>query len=401
MAACGKKGPPLPPLIKLPAAPDGFTAVRRGDTVQLQFTVPSTNTDRTRPANVERVEIYALTGAAPANDVDLLKRAAKVASVAVKAPRDPNQTTDVDELPEEAEEVEPPEGPGLDQGAAARVEERLSAASLVPPSQPTEQKETNAGPHPLVGPSITTVPSRTYIGVGINKSGRKGPLSKRVAVPLVPPPPAPTMLNVTYDESAVTLAWSPPALGDGAPAAANEVPSRPIGLSAPKRYNVYEVAPGSPGSGTLPPETQLTKTPTNDARFADQRISWGATRCYAVRTVESFDNLMIESDPTRPECVTFKDTFPPAAPQGLTAVASEGAISLIWEPSNEKDLEGYLVLRGAAPGGNLQPITPAVIHETTFHDAVPPGAHYVYAIEAVDKAGNISRPSTAVDETAR
>jgi len=387
MSACGHKGPPLPPLIKLPVAPEGLTAVRRGDTVQLQFTVPSANTDRTRPANVERVEIYALTGPAPVNDADLLKRAAKVASVAVKAPRDPNQTTDLDEPPEEAEEVEPPEGPGLDQGAAARVEERLTATSLVFPGQPSAQEqETNASPRPLVGGSPTTVPSRTYIGVGINKSGRKGPVSRRVAVPLVPPPPAPTMLNVTYDENAVTIAWSPPASG----------------LPAPKlSYNVYEVASGSSGSGTLPPETQLTKTPTSDPRFADQRISWGAVRCYVIRSVESVGNLTIESEGTRPECVALKDTFPPAAPRGLTAVASEGAISLIWEPSSEKDLDGYLVLRGPAPSGNLQPITPAAIHETTFRDAVPSGAHYVYAIEAVDKAGNVSGPSTPVDETAR
>jgi hypothetical protein len=394
MAACGKKGPPLPPLIKLPAAPEAFTAVRRGDTVQVQFTVPSTNTDRTRPANVERVEIYALTGTAPANDVDLLKRAAKVASVAVKAPRDPNQTTDVDELREEAEEVEPPEGPGLDQGAAASVEERLTAASLEPPSLPAAPpQETNAGPRPLASGAIATPFSRTYIGVGINKSGRKGLLSKRVAVPLVPPPPAPTKLSLTYDESAVTLAWSPPALGESAPDA---------GPPGPKlSYNVYEVVSGSARAGPLPADTQLSKAPTIDARFADERISWGTTRCYVVRTVQSVDNLLIESEPTGPACVTLQDTFPPAPPKGLTTVASEGAISLIWEPSEESDLDGYLVLRGPAPGANLQPITPTVIHETTFHDTVPPGAHYVYAIEAVDKAGNVSRPSTPVDETAR
>ena len=387
MVACGKKGPPLPPLIKLPVAPEGFTAVRRGDTVQLQFTVPSANTDRTRPANVERVDIYALTGAAPASDADLLKRAAKIASVAVKAPRDPNRTADIDQLPEETEEVDPPEGPGLDQGAAAHVDERL----------------TTAGPRPLGSPTITGMPSRTYIGVGINKSGRKGPLSKRVTVPLVSPPPAPGTLHVTYDERVITITWSPAVLGESTTGAvsSSDAPSRPPGLPVPSvSYNVYDEMSGSTGSGT-PSELELTKEPTIDARFEDQRISWGTTRCYVVRTVESFDNLVIESDGSRPECVTLKDTFPPAAPKGLTAVAGEGAISLIWEPSEESDLDGYVVIRGPAPGGNLQPITPTVIHQTTFNDAVPPGTHYVYAVEAVDKAGNVSPPSTPVDETAR
>ena len=50
--ACGKKGPPLPPLVKLPVAPENLVAERRGNIVDLQFTVPGTNTDGTRPANV-------------------------------------------------------------------------------------------------------------------------------------------------------------------------------------------------------------------------------------------------------------------------------------------------------------------------------------------------------------
>jgi len=51
-AACGKSGPPLPPLVRVPVAPADVTADRRGNDVELQFTVPDTNTDRTRPANI-------------------------------------------------------------------------------------------------------------------------------------------------------------------------------------------------------------------------------------------------------------------------------------------------------------------------------------------------------------
>ena len=59
------------------------------------------------------------------------------------------------------------------------------------------------------------------------------------------------------------------------------------------------------------------------------------------------------------------------------------------------------MLRGLAPGDELVAITPAPIHDTTFRDGVPAGAHYVYAVQAVDTAGNISAPSSRVDETAR
>ena len=37
MIGCGKKGAPLPPLVRVPAAPAEFTAERRGDDVQLQL----------------------------------------------------------------------------------------------------------------------------------------------------------------------------------------------------------------------------------------------------------------------------------------------------------------------------------------------------------------------------
>src|SRR5207237_9238819 len=35
--SCGKKGPPLPPLVKVPVAPPGLAASPRGDIVDLQF----------------------------------------------------------------------------------------------------------------------------------------------------------------------------------------------------------------------------------------------------------------------------------------------------------------------------------------------------------------------------
>ena len=88
-AGCGKKGPPLPPLIKLPAPPADLTAQRRGSKVDLQFTVPGANTDGTRPANVERVEVYGFTGPATVTDDQLLKHGTKVASLRTKTPRDP------------------------------------------------------------------------------------------------------------------------------------------------------------------------------------------------------------------------------------------------------------------------------------------------------------------------
>jgi fibronectin type 3 domain-containing protein len=96
------------------------------------------------------------------------------------------------------------------------------------------------------------------------------------------------------------------------------------------------------------------------------------------------------------------DTFAPATPVGVTAVASEGAMSLIWDPNKEPDHAGYLVLRASVPGDAPQPLTGTPIPETSYRDTtVTPGQRYAYAVVAVDKSGNASAPSAPVEETAR
>jgi hypothetical protein len=399
-AGCGKKGPPLPPLVKLPAAPANLTAERRGDEVSVQFTVPATNTDNSKPANVERVDLYAYTGSPNVRDEDLLKHGTKIGSVPVKAPRDPNNTAEEDES---ADDVDAPEGKGLDQGSIAHIDDKLTAASRIPVDVPTRaaRRDQNSDA-PLVGPS-TAVATRIYAGVGISTRGRHGPLSKRVAVPLVPAPPAPPKPTVNYNESTITVAWA----DDAAPQAGEPLPSHPLGISAPTfAFNVYEVAPprtsplADAAAAAMAGEMRLTKSPTTDHTFADTRMDWGKERCYAVRAIESLGDLHIESQDSAPACVTLQDKFPPAPPKNLQAVASDGAISLIWDASSESDLAGYLVLRGTSTA-SLAPITPAPIADTNFKDTVPSGVRYTYAVIAVDKYGNKSDRSNTVDETAR
>jgi fibronectin type 3 domain-containing protein len=79
-----------------------------------------------------------------------------------------------------------------------------------------------------------------------------------------------------------------------------------------------------------------------------------------------------------------------------------GAIELVWDVSPEPDVAGYIVLRGVAPGDTLQPLTPEPVTGTTFRDtAVTAGTSYVYAVVAVDRAGNRSPASMRAEGTAR
>jgi predicted small lipoprotein YifL len=401
-AGCGKKGPPLPPLVKLPSAPEKLLADRRGNTVDLQFTVPSTNTDGTRPANISRAEVYAVTAPplpTPLTDEQLLKLGTKVGEVAVKAPRDPNRTADADDP---ADEVEAPEGPGLAQGAIVRLQEPLSAAALTPIDMPDEDNtgtasdDGNGASQPLLAPARVTL-TRTYVAYGTTTRGRKGPLSPRTEVPLVPPPPPPQPPAIGYDEKSVTLNWTAVGSPRGVEPSSDGgvLPSTPIGdAPASIAYNVYDATDAAT-------PVKLTPTPIAEPTFVDTRMTWGQKRCYTVRTAETIGGFTIESDAAEPHCETLIDTFPPAAPRGVQGIPSEGAINLIWQPNAESDLAGYLVLRAASPGEQFEPITPAPIPETLFKDDVPRGVPYVYTVKAVDRAGNASAPSARVTETAR
>jgi hypothetical protein len=408
LSGCGKKGPPLPPLLKLPQAPADFAVVRFGDEVGVRFGVPTQNTDGSKPANVARVEVYRFTGPSDATNEQILKFGTRVATVVAKAPRDPNQTTEPDE-PEEPPELE---DEGLDQGAVARVRDAIGPSALAAVQLPKAKREKpvaqQPSDRPLVG-SVGSAPATVYVAVGFNKSGRHGPFSPRVRIPLVPPPMAPSTPTVRYDEMTVSVTWTSdtPVRLVQEPAAEGELPGRFFGFPTPAiGFHVYDVSPAGPGADAksearAPELIRLTKTPLASAAFQDSRIEWGATRCYAVRTVESLSGLTLESEASAPKCVVLKDTFPPAAPKKLTAVATEHAINLIWQPNTETDLAGYLVWRGVAPATNLDQITPVPIPDTSFTDMVSQGTRYVYAVQAVDKAGNSGPMSERVEETAR
>ena len=395
--ACGKKGPPLPPLIKLPAAPADFAAERRGNTVDLVFTVPAANTDNTRPANLERVDVYAITTRESIATDQIAKRGSRVATVPVKTPRDPDNTIEEDEP---SADMEPPEGAGLDQGAPARLAEELDAAALAPapPAKPAKRGASSADPA-ISAPLLPLQPvplTRTYVAVSVSSRDRKGPFSKTIHVPLVPPPPAPDHPVVTYNETEIHVKWDAVAgrLPIQRASQGDELPSTPIGPKPSAiSYNVYDAAPET---GPL----KLTQTPIAETQYSDARIAWGEERCYLVRTVERVSDLPIESIARPPTCVKLEDTFPPAPPANLQSSPLEGAINLIWDANAEKDLAGYIVLRGPSPDA-LSPITETPIQMTTFLDRVQPGVRYTYAVRAVDKAGNASAPSRSVEEAAR
>jgi hypothetical protein len=225
------------------------------------------------------------------------------------------------------------------------------------------------------GAAIPPYPVRVYTVRGLTARGRPGAPSSRLQLPLVAPPAPPSAPVTTVTENAVTIAWTAAA------------------ATPPPTFNVYLKDAPRPLNGAPIAETQYERS----------GVTFGTEECFAVRGVLRIGTVDVESDPV-PVCVTPRDTFPPAAPAGLSVVAAEGTMRLSWDANSERDLGGYLVLRGEAPGETLQPLSTAPTAGTSYEDkTAKPGVRYVYAVVAVDKAEppNRSAASARVEETAR
>jgi fibronectin type 3 domain-containing protein len=120
--------------------------------------------------------------------------------------------------------------------------------------------------------------------------------------------------------------------------------------------------------------------------------------------LDTVEQLEVRSDLSVVTCVDFVDTFRPEPPESLSAVASDGEVSLIWAPNDEADLAGYIVLRGLPQDETLRPLADALVTENTYRDTTAePDTVYSYAVRAVDLAlvPNLSELSNRVEEAAR
>jgi hypothetical protein len=508
--ACGKKGPPEAPFVRVPSPMTDLRVQRIGDEVVISFTLPIRNQDGTQPADLERVDIYAMTVQPhlPADrtlDLEEFEEdATLVTSIEVAPPPEPGQAEESPESPEEP----PPVDPRPLQGFPVTFSEAITADLLIPVDpweeerrrrerEEAEEKE-DAGPQkpvklPLMTPPLPGPLERRYAVVGVSTAGNESEPAMRIAVPLVAPPFAPSELVVDYDEEVATVTWElpigvrravqmtitpgigplagsapspldnpaspvppplvpPPSVLSGAggadaavptvpgvagadpaaptvPGAAGADPAAPTVLGAAgagpavpavpivpppldstpivdwppaSRYELFEIV--DPGDGPPVMPLPLNPLPLTVPTYVDKRVEFGVEHCYAVVTLDVVSGLDVRSPLSPIACVTFVDTFAPAPPTGLNAVGTTGAVSLSWQPNEEDDLVGYLVLRGVSPGETLLPLTVEPLGESTYRDGTAaPGVAYVYAVQAVDAAEppNLSLASETVTAAAR
>ncbi len=411
VTGCGKKGAPLPPFQRIPVAPPELTVTRIEEDVYAQFKVPTVNVDGVGPADVARVELYAITAdrAPEVRDPrDLRELSTLVATQEVRRPVPPPPPLKEGMPPVPA----PPPDPGVDQGAVVVMRESLTPEVRTPVTLPVSddaraaRNEAVHVPRPLVAPTDAGGPQRYYYAVAVSQRGRSGPLSGLVPAPLGPTSSALPRPEVTFDEKTMTIRWTPAADARGVVEAAppDVLPSKPLAPSPPPTtYDVYELPKSAPSAtGVLAIPAPLTPAPTAALEHTQENITLGAERCFVVRPVDIVSGIHVRGPASQVVCASFADTFVPSPPGRLDAVAGLGMISLIWEPSEAHDLAGYLVLRGEPGSATLTPLTADPLKAPSYDDrSARPGGRYAYAVVAVDKAGNRSAESNRVEETAR
>ncbi len=116
------------------------------------------------------------------------------------------------------------------------------------------------------------------------------------------------------------------------------------------------------------------------------RIRFRAVAAGGNRGDIAIDDIQISGD-------DGNDQNPPAAPTELSAVTSEGKVSLDWADNCELDLAGYTVYRSTTSGSDYTPIADNLTDSEYIDDDIVDDMTYYYVVTAVDLAGNESAPS--------
>jgi hypothetical protein len=230
--------------------------------------------------------------------------------------------------------------------------------------------------------------------------------SNIVSLRVFPVPARVASLETRVTEPAIELTW---------PAVDRTSAGDP--LTVPVHYNIYRAELDDASTNlagqdvsqlNLNGKLQLL-TSQSTGSYGDKSFEFAKTYAYIVRSAIDRDGVAMESADSTPAIVTPRDTFPPAAPQAISAAVVPGetdnalVVDLSWSINVEPDFAGYRVYRSDQPDTKGQLLTPELLLTPAYRDtSVQPARRYWYVVTAVDRAGNESAPSpAALVETAQ
>jgi len=345
LVACGKRRPPLPPVERVQQRTELLSAAQQGNEVILSWPSPIRNAPDSSVQSIRRIDVYRLA-----------------------------------------------EKPG---SPLALTEEEFSNRSTLIGSVPFEQIQ-NAGEKLSYTDTLELAGQPTRLRYAIryvNASGQRAAFSNFVNIEpaaKIAQPPTLLLTGKEVTEEAVNLTWQAPK--------ANIDGSTPVNVLG---YNVYRMDQGQ----TTTSQTPINSTLVSGTEYADQTFKFGTTYRYVVRAVSlGTGGAQVESLNSNSISFEVRDTFAPAAPQGLSVTAPQipRLLALFFAANKETDVVGYNLYRSTDPDAPKPwtKINQALLTRTTFQDdRVESGKKYYYYVVAVDNAGNVSQPSEVVSET--
>jgi hypothetical protein len=351
-SGCGAPGEPLPPSPPIPAAVSDLTAQQAGDAVLLTFTMPKKSVRGESLKEVPTLEV--LRGSLKADGTTDAKSFRVVDSV-------PGSLI----------------GNYVRQG---KVEFRDPVSAV--------QIQEHAG-EPVV--------YRVRTRVSDKKTSAD---SKEVSLRLYAVPARIESLEVRVTEGGIQLNWAAPDKTSG---------GEP--LCQIQEFHVYRgeldgvsaAAASKDMAQAVWVSRPLQLAATAAPEFLDTGFDYGKTYAYLVRSVVVAEGVQRESGDSQVDIVTPRDTFPPAAPQGVIAAVIPGSaagslvVDLSWSINVEADLAGYRLYRSEQEGTPGQLLMPDLLPTPAYRDnSVSSGKRYWYTVTAVDRAGNEGAPSAAV-----
>lgn len=138
----------------------------------------------------------------------------------------------------------------------------------------------------------------------------------------------------------------------------------------------------------------------SEGRWVDSAALFDKPYRYVVQATWKENDISATSLPSAPAAITPVDTFPPAAPTGLTALLGVTSIEIAWDRNTEPDLAGYRIYRAPA-GGEFVRIAEVGSTPTYSDRQFARNATHRYAISAIDRRGNESPRSEPFEIEAR
>jgi predicted small lipoprotein YifL len=324
-AGCGKKGPPVAPEKRLPAAPTGMSATVEADSIVVNWSIPRSRVDGT-----------------PLRDVALVRL---------------HRRAEAEGEPAKSAMVSSGEVVGWDEIAYIKLDA--------------------PGPAVVAGNAVKWIDRRglvlgrryVYVATVVDSTGRWSAPSERLPVLYLAAPRPPPTLTAVPGEGEARLAWQPPAgLIDGSP---------------PSSELTYVILRGTGAEGPL---AAITGEPVGGTSFVDRGLDNETLYRYAVRAVRREGGTAAYSEPSAPATVTPVDRTAPAPPSNLVAIPSASAVRLAWNASASPDVASYGVYRATGEGPFVRIGTTSPLNTVFTDRAVTAGARYRYAVTALDTA---------------